>query len=79
MSLFEKKRKPCKVIVHFDNLAVGKYQPRHMFEREIIVPDGYTFKEGFVQHPRMLNRDGRVAWIYDWKAGYQIIYEYIYD
>lgn len=43
----KKKRNPCKVVVHFDDLAGDKFRAGHKFEREIVIPDGYTFKHGF--------------------------------
>jgi len=68
-----KKRNPCKVVVHFDD-RVGK-----KFNQEIIIPDGYTFKVGYASHPRLFNRNGEIARIYDWKAGYEATYEFLYD
>ncbi len=76
MSWFKKKRNPCKVIVHFDNLTNSKFARRR---REIAIPDGYTFKCGFAEHARLLNRNGEIAWVYNWRAGYEVTYEYIYD
>ena len=73
MSWFNRARKPCKVIVHFDNLTGEK------FDREIIIPDGYTFKCGFAQSTRLLNRNGEVVRLYDWRGGYEITYEFFYD
>lgn len=67
------KRNPCKIIVHFDDLAGRK------FDKEIVVPDGYTFKSGFAQYPRLFNRNGEIARIYNWKGGFEITYEFLYD
>lgn len=80
MNWFKNKRKPCKVVVHFDDLAgEEKFRGGHKFERKIIIPDGHTFKYGFAQHPRLLNRNGEIVWIYNWKAGYEVTYEFLYD
>ena len=73
MSLIRKKRKLRKVIVHFGDKE-GK-----RFVKEIVVPDGYSFKVGYASHPCLFNQGGQPVYTYNWRGGYEIIYEYIYD
>ncbi|MFA5378618.1 MAG: hypothetical protein WC455_22885 [Dehalococcoidia bacterium] len=68
-----KRARPCKVLVHLDNYEGG------IVEKEIVIPDGYTFTTGFAEKPTLRDRKGRKVKEWDWRPGYQVEIEFLYE
>ena len=77
----KEKRMPWKVTVCFDNhgQSTNEFNARHTFERVIIVPPGYEFKCEFARRPRLVGRSGEIIQAFDWKGGYEVVYEFSYE
>lgn len=69
----KKKKKVVKVICHFDN------HEGNTFQKEIEVPPGCSFSCRFASDPKLVDECGNILKIFDWKAGFTVVYEYIYD
>jgi hypothetical protein len=61
-----------KVIATFDNLEGLR------FDKTIEIPDGWKFKFGFAEQPRLVDEGGNVRKIFEWKAGFSATYEFFY-
>lgn len=76
LNLFKKlkKQKPVLacVTVTLDN------HEGHTIKQVIYVPHGYHFVKEFAECDRLLDENGNIFMIYDWKPGYTCTYEYTY-
>ena len=75
---FKKKQKKVlrKVIVYFYSYYGG--MPVEHSKRIIIIPKGWDFQIGFAKHPTLIDKEGNVRKAFDWQAGYEVVYEFIY-
>lgn len=72
--MFSKKSKVIKqVIVKFDDHLATR------FEKIIEVPSGWKFRVGFAEQARLIDETKTIRQAFDWRAGFTIEYEFIYE